>query len=392
MNVLHRLLNLHAAPAPPRLGAAGQQPRRQLEQTVRQRTVEVANRLTELGCGHAEAAQRLGVNERTLRSWRATFRQACSAALPTPLLGRPLAIAAPAQQQSVRAWLDEVGPGVGVPTLRRRFEGITRAELDELVKDCRRQWRAANMRALHVLKWQRPGVVWAADFATAPCLIDGRYPYLLAVRDLASGLQLLWQPVIALTADVLRNELALLFALHGVPWILKTDNGSAFIADVTRWFLQSASVHQLFSPPRCPSYNGSIEASIGALKRRTQLQSDHAGQPGLWTSDHLAAARDQANAAARPRRLHGQSPQQAWDARTPLTAEERNVFAATLAQCQTEARLERGLHPEQPLTRAQQAAVDRVAFSRALVAHDLLLFRRRRIPPKITRPKLAIQA
>jgi hypothetical protein len=190
----------------------------------------------------------------------------------------------------------------------------------------------------------------------------------------------------------LRNELALLFALHGAPWILKTDNGSAFIADVMRWFLRDANVHQLFSPPRCPSYNGSIEASIGALKRRSQLQSEHAGQPGLWTSDHLAAARNQANAATRPRRLHGQTPQQAWDARAPLTAEQRDAFAATLAQCQTEARLERPLHPDQPLTRAQQAALDRVAFSRALVAHDLLLFRRRRIPPKITRPKLAIQA
>jgi len=35
----------------------------------------------------------------------------------------------------------------------------------------------------------------------APGLIDGRYPYLFAVRDLASGMQLHWEPVVAMTAE-----------------------------------------------------------------------------------------------------------------------------------------------------------------------------------------------
>ena len=39
------------------------------------------------------------------------------------------------------------------------------------------------------------GTVWAVDFAQAPQPIDGVYPYLLAVRDLASSKQLLWLPV-----------------------------------------------------------------------------------------------------------------------------------------------------------------------------------------------------
>jgi transposase InsO family protein len=278
-----------------------------------------------------------------------------------------------------------------VPTLRSRFDGMSRAELDNLVQDYRRQWRAQHTRLLHVLHWQRPGTVWAADFAEAPCLIDGHYRYLLAVRDLASGLQLLWQPVSAPTAEVVLAELSVLFARHGAPWILKTDNGSAFIADTLRWYLHRSNVFQLFSPPHTPAYNGSIEASIGSLKNRTQLHSECAGHPGLWTSDDVEAARIEANTTARPRRLHGKTPDEVWQARRPLTLHERDCFQATAQQFRTEATIEKGLPTHETLTRIEQAAVDRVAFSRALVAHDLLLFRRRRIPPHIHWQKVAIE-
>ena len=313
MTILQTLVELQAADTPQHRGAAAQQPRRDLEKVVRLRAVQCADQLTDSGCSQREAAQRLAVNERTLRHWDASrelpadLRDACPL-FAAPLRGRPLVQAQPTQQQAIFSWLDSVGPGVGVPTLRTRFDGLTRAELDNLVKDYRRRWRAQHTRLLHVLNWQRPGTVWAADFAEAPGLIDGHYRYLLAVRDLASGLQLLWQPVIAQTAEVLRAELSVLFALHGAPWILKTDNGSAFIADPLRWYLQTSNVFQLFSPPHTPAYNGSIEASIGSLKNRTQQQCELAGHPGLWTSDDVEAARIEANTTARPRRLHGKTP------------------------------------------------------------------------------------
>jgi hypothetical protein len=387
MNILQTLVNLQASDTPQRLGPAGQQPRRALEQIVRRRAVACAERLTEAGRSHVEAAQRLGVKPRTLRCWR----EACRAETPLPLLGRPLTQVEPAQRHIVTSWLEQVGPGVGVPTLRLQFPGLARAALADLVTDYRGRWRAENRRSLHVLHWLRPGSVWAMDFAQAPCLIDGRYPYALAVRDLASGQQLLWQPVMAMTAEVVLAELDLLFALYGAPWVLKTDNGSAFIAEVVRWHLQRCMVHQLFSPPHAPAYNGSIEASIGSMKTRTQRHSELAGHGGIWTSTDHDSARREANTTARPRRLHGLTPQQVWDARQPLSADERQRFDATLTQLQIEARTERGLTADEPLNRAEQAAVDRAAIRRALVAHELLLFRRRSIPPQITRPKVAIE-
>jgi putative transposase len=378
MSILHRLLD-------PAANAAGQPPRRALEQLVRQRAVAFADDHLARGASFRQAAQRLGLPERTLRHWA----QATPTGAAAPLLGRPPAQLDAIAQHALAAWLDQHGPGIGVPALRAQFDTLPRAALDRRLKDYRTDWRAANRRLLHVLHWQRPGTVWAMDFAEAPRPIDDRYRYLLAVRDLASGYQLLWQPVGAPTADVVLAELEWLFARHGAPWLLKTDNGSAFIADALRWVLHHAGVGQLFSPPHLPAYNGAIEASIGSLKTRTEQFSNNAGHAGVWTSADLAQAQRQANTQSRPRRLRGLTPAQAWQARAPLDAAAHARFQATVAQYRVEERLQHGWLDDEPLCRTEQAAIDRVAFRRALVAHDLLLFRRRRILPQIPKPKAA---
>src|SRR5262245_56712956 len=203
MTILQTLLDLQPNAPGKRLGRWGQQPRRELEEVVRLRAAQCAAHLRQRGCRQRDTAQRLALKARTLRSWMPT----CPGSSALPPLGRPLTPANATLQQAVVSWLDAIGPGVGVPALRTRFAEMARAELDELVKEYRRCWRAANPRLIHVLHWQRPGAVWAMDFAEAPCLIDGRYPYLLAVRDLASGLQLLWQPVADLTVESVLAEL-----------------------------------------------------------------------------------------------------------------------------------------------------------------------------------------
>jgi hypothetical protein len=50
------------------------------------------------------------------------------------------------------------------------------------------------------------------------------------------------------------EALSLLFTIHGAPLVLKSDNGSAFIAEETHQLLQAWQVEVLFSPPRTPSY------------------------------------------------------------------------------------------------------------------------------------------
>jgi transposase InsO family protein len=366
---------------------SGTQPqRRALEQQVRQRALEVADRLAEIGLGPDDIGQRLGIRPRTLRHWDWASRETGGA---LSRLGRPCADSGPEQQQAVRERLDDMGAGLSVPALRVQFPDMARAEIERLVKDYRAQWRAAHRRPLRVLHWLRPGSAWAMDFAQAPAPIDGIYPYLLAVRDLASGKLLLWRPVMSESAETVRAELVPLFLAYGTPWVLKSDNGPAFRADQTKKLLTRWQVFALFSPPHTPSYNGAIEAAIGSLKIRTQRLADQAGHPHLWTSAVVETARSEAN-ATHPRRLKGATADEVWDARAPLTGECRAHFGAVVERYRTEAWDERGGKPADP-SHWDTAIVDRVALRRALVAHDLLLFKRRSIPARIERPKVAMK-
>ncbi|HJZ54574.1 MAG TPA: transposase family protein [Gemmataceae bacterium] len=134
----------------------------------------------------------------------------------------------PDARNAVIHFLDVHGPHVGVPLLRTCFPAMIRAELTDLLVRYRRMWRERNRVPLRVLSWSAVGSVWAIDFTGPRPAIEGRYPYLLAVRDLASGSQLLWRPVEAATGQVARDALATLFAEHGAPLVVKCDNGSPF--------------------------------------------------------------------------------------------------------------------------------------------------------------------
>jgi transposase InsO family protein len=267
---------------------------------------------------------------------------------------------------------------------------MPRAELEDLVKRYRRVWRKRHQYAPHCLEWTVPGTVWAMDFSDPVQPIDGLHPYLLAVRDLASGCQLLWSPVRSPSAEEAILALSSLFAQHGAPLVLKTDNGSAFIADVTRDFLSPFGVNLLFSPPRTPRYNGSIEAGIGSLKTRTERHAARAGHPGYWTSDDVEHGRDEANATARPHGPTGPTPNQLWEERRPVTTEQRSVFQTTVHRHRQEVNVEEGIAQDAQLQPQEERRLNRPAIRRALGEHDYLLFTRRTIPLPITNEKVAI--
>jgi transposase InsO family protein len=218
------------------------------------------------------------------------------------------------------------------------------------------------------------------DFAEASTPIDGLYPYLLAVRDLASGMQLLWLPIEEANTQKTLLALAHLFVIHGAPLVLKSDNGSAFGADALLAFLHQAGVFPLFSPPYTPSYNGAIEAGIGSLKTRTDMHAARHGRPGQWTWDGVAAARHEANATARPHGETGPTPDQLWEQRHPITADERTLFHHTVEHQRQDERSQPGWTMIGPLSEPDQRRLDRQALRRALVQHAYLLFSRRQIP------------
>jgi len=298
-------------------------------------------------------------------------------------------------RQAILEYVKLTGPGVGVPTLQEHFPGVARAELTDLLERYRAVWRVRHQESARVLHWQTSGRVWACDFTEpsrwgqSPTLppIAACYPYVLAVRDLASGCMLAWQPLPALTEEVTREVLARLFTLHGAPLVLKMDNGSAFRAAAFQEFLAGSGVIPLYSPPSCPMYNGAIEAAIGSLKKRTEEHAREQGRAGRWQLTDLEAAQAAAN-TSHPRRLNGRTPTSVWESRTALSPVERVVFALTVDRQRFRARDDLGIDQEELLDHWRNSAVDRQAIERALVEHGHLLFTRRRLPLTISTEKV----
>lgn len=199
----------------------------------------------------------------------------------------------------------------------------------------------------------------------------------------ACGQQLLWLPIEEATAEAANAALTMLFTIHGPPLVLKCDNGTPFLATSTCDLLRTWKVLALFSPPGLPSYNGSCEAGIGSMKTRTHHHATRHGRQGQWTSDDVEAARLEANTTARPWGPRGPTPEDAWNQRPRVTTTEQEAFQKTVEEVN-------GRAPETASAdHYRQAAIDREAISRALVAHGFLFFRGRRIPLPIPRPKVA---
>ena len=373
-------------PSPPRRGEAHQRRERSQEHAARGDAVRVGLQLNEQGFSWTETANLLHLSPRTLLHWRRDFATLRLAPCP---LGRPVLRSSREQRNEVIHLIDEAGPAIGVPALREAFPHLLRAELEDLLKRYRRVWRKRNFQPIRVLHWQLPGRVWAIDF-TGPCPpIDGRFPYLLAVRDLASSQQLLWLPVEEATAPITATALASLFLIHGAPLVLKSDNGSPFTAGLVGQLAHDFGVELLFSPPGMPRYNGAIEAGIGSLKTRTEQHAARHGRPVHWTWDDVEAARWEANSTARPHGSTGPTPELAWDQRRNITPEERTLFRAEVER-QRQAVADQGGPDANPQTDLSERAKDRQAIRRAREGLGYLSYTRRRIPLPIRTKKSAI--
>jgi hypothetical protein len=378
---------LHA-PAPPaatlppppsspaqRQGAFAQQEEREKERAARRRVAAGCRGLLELGWPWAWIAERVGVAGRTLRHWwSARVGPACP-------LGRPRVRSGRAERNAVIHLLDERGPAAGVPLLRHCFPAMSRAELGELKADYRRLWRERNREPLRVLHWPVVGRVWAIDYTGPLPPVDGQYPHLLAVRDLASGLQLLWRPLAAATGTNAADALARLFAVYGAPLVLKSDNGGPFVGGAVRDLLHASGVTSLLSPPRWPRYNGAIEAGIGAMQARTDGCAARAGHAESWTTDDVAGALAEANALARP---PGPSPSDRWADRLPILPAERDHFRRSVDRHLDDEKRASGACVDDSPDLWSRRAMARDAIRLALEECGYLHYTRRRILPPIT--------
>ena len=386
-----------------------QRARRTAEVEARRKAVAYAEQVAAQGVSCPRAAAQLQIVPRTLRWWRQGQRRTAERAVCqnretlrsgrlAPLFlfayrGRPLLeIDVPTRNQ-IYGFLHRVtGPAIGLPALQALFRNVPRCILEDLLGRYRCVWRERYAEHGFELTWHYAGTVWAMDFTEPLQPIDGVFPYLLAIRDLASHCQLAWRPVRGETAQDVLPVLRELFADYGPPLVLKSDNGSGFIAAALHDLLGEAAVAQLFSPVRRPQYNGALERSNGVLKTYTHYHAISEGHPFRWDSQDVDHARQLANTITRPWGARGPSPELAWQLRSPILDEERRAFAAALDGHRQWAARELALDLAADLNVPDRARLDRLAISSAL--QDLGYLTQRRIgraerPKRLPRDELA---
>jgi len=361
-----------------RRGMAGQRERRQTERAVRRAAVAFGRWASRHDLTVRQAAAYLDITSRTLVRWDKAWQQT---RLRSRTRGRPCRRSARAVRSRLLALLGLLGPRAGLPTLLALCPEMARREIQDLLRRYRRVWKRRHRLLMHVLHWQRSGAVWATDYAEPPLAVDGCFGRMLAVRDLASGVQLSWLPVADESARTAADVLVALFRTHGPPLVLKSDNGSAFIAGLTQGVLADWQVWHLRSPPDYPEYNGACEAGIGSMKTRTHHQAARGGRPGAWTCDDVEAARLEANETARPWGHREPTPDQVWAERRPLTNAERTAFGAIVQRLEKEERASQCIGAGTPVSPTAQAALNRAALARALVAAKILEFTSKRVAP-----------
>lgn len=124
----------------------------------------------------------------------------------------------------------------------------------------------ASKNAVHVRFAKRRNDVWTWDFVSDQTMNDGRSLRVLTVVE-----EYTRDPLLTLvarrinSAEVIR-QLQVLFARHGVPRHIRSDNGPEFIAKKLRKHLADCKVETLYVEPGCPWQNGIVESFNGRLR------------------------------------------------------------------------------------------------------------------------------
>jgi transposase InsO family protein len=319
-----------------------------------------------------------------LRRWEQAWR---GTRLALQVRGRPVEPAEAELRAAVFATLQELGPGIGVPTLQRRFPEVGKRELEELVRRYRHAHRRERRILLHALRWRRPGSVWAMDFTEPPMPVERLYDQVFCVRDLPSGYQLWALPTIGKHTRTVIQALEALVKWYGAPLVLKLDNDGVFRSEALRAWAREHRILLLYSPARTPSYNGAAECGIGGVKTQAHYISALNDRVGEWTCDDIEQARRQMNQLGRPRGSAGPCPDELWNDREALNDHERDSFLRTYRRRYGVEAAKRGIPWGVQLQHTERTSIDRKAIAWVLVKHGFLMIRRRRITLPIRRWK-----
>jgi hypothetical protein len=170
-------------------------------------------------------------------------------------------------QEKVLQMLHDVHPGmVRMKSLARShvwWPGID-ADIEAAVRTCRScQENQSNPAIAPVHSWEYPTAPWErlhVDFAGP---MDGKF-FLIVIDAYSKWLEV--ETVPSPSSGSVISKLQKLFATHGLPLVIVSDNGSAFISEEFKAFLKSNGVRLIHSAPYHPASNGQAERAVRVFK------------------------------------------------------------------------------------------------------------------------------
>jgi putative transposase len=155
--------------------------------------------------------------------------------------------------------------------LLRREELVNKKRVQRLWQQARLQVRKHRRKRRRVsggsvpLQASYPGHVWTYDFIYDACR-NGTQLKVLTVMDEFTHEGLALEVATSLPSKRVIAVLARLFALHGAPAYLRSDNGPEFVAKALRMWLAQHLTATWYIDPGCPWQNAFGESFNGSLR------------------------------------------------------------------------------------------------------------------------------
>lgn len=191
---------------------------------------------------------------------RSSFRYVAHPTDDMPLLGRIHGLAAQHTRYGYRRISVLLNRTEKVNQKRvRRLWKLHQLQVRRVVRKRVRRVRPARLQAAY------PGHIWAYDFVE-DALADGTPLRILTVMDEFTREGLALDVALTTSAERVIGVLTALFAQHGAPAHLRSDNGGEFVAIAVQAWLAQCGVQTLYIDPGKPWQNGKEERFNGTVR------------------------------------------------------------------------------------------------------------------------------
>ena len=149
------------------------------------------------------------------------------------------------------------------------WPGVT-SQVKQFVENCRECAKVARPRREPLLPTPLPDYPWQV---VGSDLFELKGEHYLLTVDYFSR----YPEVIKLSSTTSSNIIALLktiFARHGIPEVLRTDNGPQYVAKEFAVFAKAYGFQHITSSPRFPQSNGQVERMVQTIKGMLKNSTD----------------------------------------------------------------------------------------------------------------------